>query len=163
MKPDLVFLEGFTDVAENAAWWRSKDRTYYDYPNQRINLLRKYGNHPFPMEQRLEAEACDFCYKGTVSGNKIETSLTEQEMTNAPEQFVVKRCEDSKYSGGWHTNLTAEGLNTLKSISLPATGGTWEEAEVAIYSRDTRGYADFNLIVSEGDISLNYVEIIAEK
>ena len=50
-----------------------------------------------------------------------------------------------------------------KSISLPATGGTWEEAEVAIYSRDTRGYADFNLIVSEGDISLNYVEIIAEK
>ncbi len=39
MKPDLVFLEGFTDVAENAAWWRNKDRTYYDYPNQRINLL----------------------------------------------------------------------------------------------------------------------------
>ena len=55
------------------------------------------------------------------------------------------------------------GDTMTKSISLPATGGTWEEAEVAIYSRDTRGYADFNLIVSEGDISLNYVEIIAEK
>ena len=37
-KPDLVFLEGFTDLAENAAWWRSSDKIYYDYPNQRINL-----------------------------------------------------------------------------------------------------------------------------
>lgn len=50
-KPNLVFLEGFTDGVENAAWWRSMDKTYYDYPNQRINLLRKYGNHPFPTEQ----------------------------------------------------------------------------------------------------------------
>jgi len=38
-KPNLVFLEGFTDGVENAAWWRSMDKTYYDYPNQRINLL----------------------------------------------------------------------------------------------------------------------------
>ena len=106
MKPDLVFLEGFTDVAENAAWWRSKDRTYYDYPNQRINLLRKYSNHPFPMEQRLEAEACDFCYEGTVSGNMIETSLTEQEMTNAPEQFVVKRVRTA--------NTAVDGILTLQ-------------------------------------------------
>lgn len=52
-KPDLVFLEGFTDLAENAAWWRSSDKIYYDYPNQRINLLRKYSNHPFPTRQKL--------------------------------------------------------------------------------------------------------------
>ncbi|MCS2583967.1 hypothetical protein NXY00_13390 [Bacteroides sp. BFG-551] len=50
-----------------------------------------------------------------------------------------------------------------KSVSLPATGSTWEEVEIAVYSRDARGYADFNLIVTEGDISLNYAEIIAEK
>ena len=55
-KPDLVFLEGFTDLAENAAWWRSSDKIYYDYPNQRINLLRKYSNRPFPTRQKLEAE-----------------------------------------------------------------------------------------------------------
>ncbi len=197
-KPDLVFLEGFTDLAENAAWWRSSDKIYYDYPNQRINLLRKYSNHPFPTRQKLEAEACDYCYQGTVSGSKIETSLTEVEMNNAPEQGVVKYCNDTKYNGGWHTNLTSGGLNTLKwkelpfrtgkstihfryssngaasvrcqigdtmtkSVSLPATGSTWEEVEIAVYSRDARGYADFNLIVTEGDISLNYAEIIAEK
>ena len=50
-----------------------------------------------------------------------------------------------------------------QSVSLTATGGAWEETEVAVYSRDSRGYADFNLIVTEGEISLNYAEIIAEK
>lgn len=197
-KPDLVFLEGFTDLAENAAWWRSSDKIYYDYPNQRINQLRKYSNHPFPSKQKLEAEACDYCFNGSVSGSKIETLLTEVEMNNAPEQGIVKYCNDTKYSGGWHANLTSGNLNALrwkeipfrtgastirfryssngaasvrcqigdtmtKSVSLPATGGAWDEAEVAVYSRDARGYADFNLIVTEGDISLNYIDIIAEK
>lgn len=197
-KPDLVFLEGFTDLAENAAWWRSSDKIYYDYPNQRINQLRKYSNNPFPTNQKIEAETSDYCYEGTVSGNKIGTLLMESEMNNAPEQGIVKYCNDTKYSGGWHTNLTSAGLNTLRwkelpfrkgesvirfryssngaasvrcqigdtmtqSVSLPATGGTWEEAQVAVYTRDARGYADFNLIVTEGAISLNYAEIIAEK
>jgi len=197
-KPDLVFLEGFTDLVENAAWWRSMDKTYYDYPNQRINMLRKYSNDPFPNEQKLEAEGCDFCYQGAVSGNKIETLLMEEEMNNAPEQNAVKRCDDTKYNGGWHTDLTANGLNCLrwkdipfkrgetvirfryasngaatvrcqmgdtlmKDASLPSTDGKWEEAHVAVYPRDGRGYADFNLIITEGNISLNYVEIIAEK
>lgn len=197
-KPDLVFLEGFTDLAENAAWWRSSDKIYYDFPNQRINQLRKYSNNPFPTNQKIEAETSDYCYEGTVSGNKIGTLLMESEMNNAPEQGIVKYCNDTKYSGGWHTNLTSSGLNTLRwkelpfrkgesvirfryssngaasvrcqfgdtmtqSVSLPATGGTWEEAQVAVYTRDARGYADFNLIVTEGAISLNYAEIIAEK
>ena len=196
-KPNLVFLEGFTDGVENAAWWRSMDKTYYDYPNQRINLLRKYGNHPFPTEQKLEAEACDYCYQGTISDKKIESSQQEDKMNNAPEQYVVKRCSDTKYNGGWHTDLTA-GLNALRwkelpfrsgesiirfryasegeitvccqignemtqKVTLPATGNAWEETEVAVYTRDTRGYADFNLAVIEGAISLNYVEIITNK
>jgi len=55
------------------------------------------------------------------------------------------------------------GDTMTQSVSLPATGGAWEETEVAVYSRDARGYADFNLIVTEGEISLNYAEIIAEK
>ena len=122
----------------------------------------------------------------------------ETEMNNAPEQGVVKYCNDTKYNGGWHTNLTSGNLNTLKwkeipfrsgastihfryssngaasvrcligdtmtqSVSLAATGGAWEEAEITVYSRDARGYADFSLIVTEGDISQNYAEIIAEK
>ena len=36
----ITLCEGFTDAAETAAFWRSKDTTYYDYPNQRIDILR---------------------------------------------------------------------------------------------------------------------------
>ena len=42
---DLVFLEGFTDMAENASYWRSTDNTFYDFPNQRLNILRKYSSN----------------------------------------------------------------------------------------------------------------------
>ena len=38
-RANLIFLEGFTDVLENAAYWRSTDEVYYDYPNQRLNIL----------------------------------------------------------------------------------------------------------------------------
>lgn len=57
---DLVFLEGFTDMAENAAYWRSTDNIYYDFPNQRLNILRKYNSsRAFPESVRIEMEACD--------------------------------------------------------------------------------------------------------
>ena len=50
-----------------------------------------------------------------------------------------------------------------QKVTLPATGNAWEETEVAVYTRDTRGYADFILSVIEGAFSLNYVEIITNK
>ena len=57
---DLVFLEGFTDMAENASYWRSTDNTFYDFPNQRLNILRKYSsNKAWPESLRIEMEACD--------------------------------------------------------------------------------------------------------
>ena len=111
-------------------------------------------------------------------------------MNNAPKQGVVKYCNDTKYNGGWHTNLTSGGLNTLKWKELPfrtgkstihfryssngaasvccQIGDTMTKSVnisffLFVYSRDARGYADFSLIVTEGDISLNYAEIIAEK
>lgn len=66
----LTLVEGFTDWEESAALFRvnnldsagtalSYDQTYYDYPNQRLNLLRQAGNHATPCELRFEAEACD--------------------------------------------------------------------------------------------------------
>ena len=41
-------------------------------------------------------------------------------MNNAPEQYVVKRCSDTKYNGGWHTDLTADGLNALRWKDYPS-------------------------------------------
>lgn len=75
----LTLAEGFTDWEESAALFRvnnldtdgsslNYDQTYYDYPNQRLNLLRQYGNHPNPCERRFEAEACDY-FGGANGGN----------------------------------------------------------------------------------------------
>jgi len=75
----LTLVEGFSDWEEDAALFRVRNRdatgasvgyaaTYYDYPNQRINLLRKYGNAAFPPELKFEFEGCDE-YGGAAGGN----------------------------------------------------------------------------------------------
>ena len=75
----LTLVEGFSDWEEDAACFRARNldasgnvlgyaSTYYDYPNQRLNLLRRYGNHPFPVELKFEAEGCDY-FGGAAGGN----------------------------------------------------------------------------------------------
>jgi hypothetical protein len=75
----LTLVEGFTDWEEDAACFRGRNLdangnvlsyadTYYDYPNQRLNLLRQGGSHPFPVELKFEAEACDY-FGGAAGGN----------------------------------------------------------------------------------------------
>lgn len=92
-RADLIFLEGFSDVLENAAFWRSVDKVYYDYPNQRLNILRKYSHYPFPYVQKLEAEACDYYMNPKVYPNKA---------MNIIESGMMKRCNDENYGGGWY-------------------------------------------------------------
>jgi hypothetical protein len=75
----LTLVEGFSDWEEDASCFRVRNldangdvlsyaSTYYDYPNQRLNLLRQGGSHPFPVELKFEAEACDY-FGGAAGGN----------------------------------------------------------------------------------------------
>ena len=75
----LTLVEGFTDWEEDAALFRVRNldmdgnaltynQCYYDYPNQRLNILRQYGNFPNPCELKMEAEACDY-FGGANAGN----------------------------------------------------------------------------------------------
>ncbi len=75
----LTLCEGFTDYEEDASMWRVRNidaggnplgysQTYYDYPNQRLNILREHSNWPFPAELTFEAEACD-SFGGAAGGN----------------------------------------------------------------------------------------------
>jgi len=77
----LTLAEGFTDWEESAALFRVNNsdtdgsaltyaETFYDYPNQRLNLLRQYGNHADPCELKFEAEACDY-FGGANGGNGL--------------------------------------------------------------------------------------------
>lgn len=68
-----TFIEGFDDYWENTTLWRARNldpegsalgyaATYYDYPNQRINVVRRHSNNAFPVSLREEAEGCDSFY-----------------------------------------------------------------------------------------------------
>jgi hypothetical protein len=75
----LTLCEGFTDCEEDAAMWRARNidtsgnalyytNTLYDYPNQRIGILRQYSRNPFPSTLLFEAEGCDY-FGGANGGN----------------------------------------------------------------------------------------------
>lgn len=142
-RAELIFLEGFTDLLENAAYWRSTDTRFYDYPNQRLNILRRYSHYPYPYVQKLEAEACDF-----YSNNKIYPGKT----MNIIESGKVKRCKDTNYGGGWYL----EGLRVNDRIQwkeLPFRKGVTKfkfrysyaisDIEIKITVSDS-GKGDFN-------------------
>ncbi len=65
-----TFVEGFDDYRENTTLRRARNigpdgsalgyaQTGYDYPNQCLNLLRRYSRNPFPPNLKEEAEGCD--------------------------------------------------------------------------------------------------------
>lgn len=75
----VTLVEGFTDFEEEASLFAVRNldplgnqltykQTFYDYPNQRINVLRKWSNFPFPAELKVEVEDCDR-YGGAAGGN----------------------------------------------------------------------------------------------
>ncbi|MFB7509928.1 DUF5010 domain-containing protein, partial [Streptomyces broussonetiae] len=69
---DITLVEGFTDWEENAMLARTADGTYderlTDYPNQMIDIMRRYSTDPFPTNLKIEAETAD-AYSGATPGN----------------------------------------------------------------------------------------------
>src|SRR5207237_2537342 len=77
----LTMCEGFTDYEEDAAMWRTRNldangnalsysQTLYDYPNQRISILREHSRNPFPSTLMFEADGCDY-FGSPAGGNGL--------------------------------------------------------------------------------------------
>ncbi len=182
-KANLVFLEGFTDMLENAAYWRSTDIKYYDYPNQRLNILRRYSStQAYPERLRVEAETCDY-YKDNSAGN----SGAQYRVGD----LDVKRCTDG-FNGWCVTDTEAgewlrwvelpfrAGTTVIKlryaaqeaaqvridvdgesgtTVTLPATGGNWADADGLTVSFETNGWHEVMLNIIGGHPELNYLTI----
>ncbi len=103
----ITLCEGFTDAAETAAYWRSKDTTYYDYPNQRIDILRRYSQNAFLDRRMVQAEACDF-YHDITPGNKGASFRLGD----------IDICKTSDVFGGWNV-FDAEAQEWLEWKELP--------------------------------------------
>ncbi len=180
----LTLVEGFTDAAESAALWRSNDNTYYDYPNQRINILRRYSNNAYPAILKMEAEACD-SFHDVTSGNSGNTF-------RAGNLDIVKTADTN---GGWHVTaaqanewlewkevpllanskfqirysssqattvkVTIDGVD-LTQVNLPVTGnGYWSTVDIGTKAIGTNSLHDVRLTVVSGMCSINYLQRVS--
>jgi hypothetical protein len=180
-KPLITLVEGFTDWEENCSVWRSTDTRYYDYPNQRINIMRKFSNNPFPADLKMEAEACDFY-------NDITTGNTFNQYRDG--NLDVNQCNDA--GGGWNVcavdagewlewkEVPLQGTVTLKlryatpnadrkvrfvidgvaseTVTLPSTGGwdVWQTADVQTVTLPAGSYHTIRLEFIDDGINVNY-------
>ena len=178
----LTLVEGFTDSAEGAALWRSSDEgnfTYYNYPNQRLNILRSYTKNPYPFSLKMEAEACDFNYD-TTAGNSGNSYLDRGDLD-------VLKCSDSK--GGWFvTNtqanewmewrelpLVPENKFEIRykstaaatvfisidgvaqpTLTLPATNSAWTTIDAGTFINGKNSTRTVRLTIASGSPDINY-------
>ncbi|MDX9749098.1 MAG: DUF5010 domain-containing protein [Paludibacter sp.] len=179
----LTLVEGFTDAAEFAALWRSTDNgqyRFYNYPSQRLNILRSYSRDPFPAMLKMEAEACDD-YSDLTAGNSGGAYLQIGDLD-------VVKCTDLR--GGWQVTATqagewlqwrdipllasskfqlrykssdassvrleVEGF-TLATTELPSTNGLWATKELAIFSAANNTTGSVRLIIVSGSPEINYL------
>jgi len=181
----VTLIEGFTDWEENAATWRGREGdyndTWYDYPNQMINILRQYSNNPFPTDLRVEAESADFYYD-TTPGNHY----------NVYRDGDLDVQETGDIGGGWNVGNTAagewlewreiplQGTVTLKiraaaansgnrvrfvvdgiagpTITIPNTGGmqTYQTVPAGSFTFAAGSYHTVRLELVDGDVNINY-------
>ncbi|BDI32022.1 hypothetical protein CCAX7_40730 [Capsulimonas corticalis] len=117
----LTLVEGFDDYWENTECWRAANvdrngnalgyaQTYFDYPNERINILRAHSSTPFPANLKEEAEGCD-AFAGGVSGGGVYRSGN----------ISIQTCADT--GGGWNVCSGKNG-QTLTWDSVPFPGAT---------------------------------------
>ncbi len=182
---DIILIEGFTDVLENAALWRSTDKVYYEYPNQRLNILRKWSSRPYPKTLRVEAEACDYFEdkssgnsggqyrKGDLDVKKCDDTLKGWCVTDA-EAGESLRWVELPFSAGNTTiklryasqaastiRVDADGVSG-KEVQLPSTGGEWKDIDVATLTFEEKGWREVKLNIVSGKAELNYFVLNAQ-
>jgi hypothetical protein len=128
----ITLCEGFTDYEEDAAMWRVRNidasgnalsytQTGYDYPNQRLNILRKHSKNPFPATLKLEAEGCD-SFGGAAGGNGKTNFYRNGNIAIA--------ATDDPSGGGFHVGWM-QSNEWLEWESLPFNGNVSLQIRIA--------------------------------
>jgi fibronectin type 3 domain-containing protein len=189
----VTLCEGFTDAEEDAAMWRARNidangtplgytNTLYDYPNQRLNILRKYSRNPFPNTLLFEAEGCDW-YGGANGGNgkvnfyrngNIAIESTSDvgggfdvgwiqpgewlEWTNAPlngsPHFLIRVATPNS---GCTAHLVIDGV-AQPSQTLPNTGGwqAWTTYDFGAYGTYASSYHTIRIVFDNGGVNFTW-------
>ena len=114
-----TFVEGFDDYWENTECWRAANISSsgsaiayspsgFDYPNERINILRQNSNNPYPMNLTEQGYGCD-TFSGGVSGGGVYRNGN----------IALQECGDT--GGGWNVYATQKG-QSLNWQQVPIEG-----------------------------------------
>lgn len=113
---DTTLVEGYSDWPENAAMWRAEPGTYaqrrYDYPNQMIDILRKWSKDPYPANMQVQAESAD-AYSDTTPGNAYNKYRDGD--------IDVMQLADGSSTHGWNVGNVATG-EWLSWQAVPLSG-----------------------------------------
>jgi hypothetical protein len=177
-----TLIEGFTNAAETASLWRSTDNgkyRFYDYPNQRLNIVRSYTANPFPETLKVEAEACDFYFDLTPGNSggaylhmgdldvvKCTDELEGWNVTNTQANewmewrelpLVAETKFELRYKSTAPSSvkITVDG-NDLPDANLPSTGGIWSSIDIGSLSLAENGYHTVRLTIVSGSPDINY-------
>lgn len=188
-----TFIEGCDDYWENTTFWRARNldpsgsplgyaQTYYDYPNQRINLVRRYSNNPFPMFFQAEAEGCDSFSGATPLPHKTNNyrngSIAIEDTTDkyggydvcngqagealrwqeVPMEGTVRLLvRVAAGSAGRRLHFVIDGL-ARSSVKIPNTGGnqSWATVDMGKYIFAYHSYHSVSLVWDTPGVSVNW-------
>lgn len=182
----VTLVEGFTDAAEGAALWRSGDKVYYNYPNQRLNILRRYSKNPYPDTLRVETEACDdnldlsignsggaYLHEGNLDVLKCTDKLGGWYVTNTQANEWLEWKElpllmNTKFQLRYKSTTTSSikftvNNSDLQIISLPSTAGTWTTVDAGTFSSTLNSLQTVRLTVISGNPDINYFIRVANE
>jgi len=192
----LTLVEGFSDWEESAALFRVRNldpggnplsygQTYYDYPNQRLQIMRKHSQQPFLANLKFEAEGCD-TFGGAAGGNSktnyyrngnIAVDVANDtngghyvgwmqsgewmQWTNVPlnshPHFLVRLATPNT---GKTAHFVIDGV-TQPSQTLPNTGGwqTWQTYDFGAYGTYTNSYHTVRIVFDNGGVNFNWWQL----
>lgn len=192
-----TFVEGFDDYWENASCWRARNldetgkplgyaETGYDYPNQRINILRRFSRRPFPASLKEEAENCDsftgaasfpgrpnFYRNGPIAIEdttdagggwdvcraRAGETLTWQEVPMQGAVHLTVRAATTEPHGG-SLHLIVDGKKS-PSARIPGTGGrqTWTTVDMGAFVFAPGSSHTVSLVWDTPNISVNWWQV----
>ena len=193
----LTFVEGFDNMWESAICWRARNLDtngtslsytqmgQQDYPNQRINILRKFSNRPFPPDLKEEAEGCD-TFGGGVGRDNVKNYYRNGAISIYPCMdvyggYYVGNTQSNQWlewrevplQGSFHINVRVTTTNAAcrlhfvidevayPSVILPNTHGfeNWQAVDMGRYNFPNQSYHTVRLVFDTGRFDLNFWQL----
>jgi hypothetical protein len=197
---ELTLLEGLTDWEESCALFRvanvdasggalSYQQSGYDYPNQRLDVVRDYSSAPFQADLLVEAEGAD-AFGGGIA-NKAQPNfyrngdIVVEATTDTNAGYDVTNLQSAEWLEwervpiqGSGVHLTARVASTnaggklhfvvddqpLPAVAVPATGGgqTWQTLDAGTLPYSKNVYHKVRVVFDAGGFSLNFWQLATD-